>query len=139
MSNAIEKHTQIIFFDGVCGLCNGFVDFLIRKDKKHVFKFCSLQSEFAKKLLIKHKFDASELNTVVLLADNEIFIKSNAVLRIFKKLPFQYAVFYYVLFWIPQFFRDWVYDFVAKYRYKLFGKKETCRIPNSAEIERFLL
>lgn len=138
MPNAIEKHTQIIFFDGVCGLCNGFIDFLIQKDKKQVFKFCSLQSEFAKGLLIKHKFDASELNTVVLLADNEVFIKSNAVLHILKNLQIPYSIFYYILFWIPQFFRDWVYDFISKYRYKLFGKKETCRIPNSAEIKRFL-
>lgn len=138
MPNAIEKHKQIIFFDGVCGLCNGFVDFLIQKDKNRVFKFCSLQSELAKEILAKYKFDTQKLQTVVLLTDNELLIKSNAVLCIFKKLPFPYFIFYYMLFWIPQFFRDWVYDFIAKNRYKIFGKKETCRIPSSAEIERFL-
>lgn len=138
MNKTIEENQSIIFFDGVCGLCNGFVDFLINRDKNQVFKFCSLQSDLANRILSKHKFDTSKLNTVVLLSDNQLFIKSEAVMQILKKLPLPYFLLYCLLFWIPIFFQNWIYNFVAKYRYMFFGKRETCRIPNQKEAERFL-
>lgn len=134
----MDNHTHIVFFDGICGLCNGFVDFMIKNDKKQVFKFCSLQSEFAKNKLAKHQFDSEKLETVVLLSDNQLFIKSKAVLRIFKLLPFPYKILYYMCFWIPTVMSDFVYDWIAKNRYIIFGKKETCRLPNANETNRFL-
>ena len=125
---------QIIFFDGVCNLCNGFVDFLVTRDRDSRFQFASLQGETARRLLPE---GSRELRSVVLLKDGEIFEKSDAVLRVLVQLGGLYG--WSGLFRVlPAFFRDWIYDLVAANRYRIFGRRESCRLPDPGEKEKFL-
>lgn len=126
----------VIFFDGVCGLCNGFVDFVIQADKKQFFKFSPLQSEFAKENLTES--DIKELKSVVLKMNGKTYRKSEAVFEVFKILGGGWRV----LSWfkiLPQPIRNQGYDLVAKHRYRIFGKKELCRFPTPEERQRFIL
>ena len=122
------KAQPIIFFDGVCNLCNASVQFVIDRDKENYFKFTALQSDYAKEVLSNFDFNSSALNSILLLEDGKIYTKSSSVLRIVKKLngfwPLLYS--FYI---VPKFLRDWVYDIIAKNRYKWCGKQENCRVP----------
>ncbi len=124
---------SIIFFDGVCGLCNGFIDFIIRRDKQNIFKMASLQGNYAKEHLKAHH----DLKTVVFSHRGKLFVKSEAVLQIFSLMSFPWNLL--IIFRIfPRFMRDYFYDIVAKNRYEIFGKRDTCRLPNEKEKEYFL-
>lgn len=126
---------KVIFFDGVCGLCNGFVDFVIAVDKKRQFFFSPLQSEFAKNNL-PHDM-TTDLKSVVYLTDGKRFSKSDAVLRIMNELGGLWKL-TTVGRIFPEILRDKAYNLVAENRYKLFGRKETCRLPSAEERERFI-
>jgi len=136
MKNNLKKHHQnIIFFDGVCGLCNGFVDFVLRNDSKKQFLFAPLQGDTFKKW--KQTTSMEFPDSVVLLIDNEFSIKSTAALKILVMLGGWYSVanFFFI---VPLFIRDGVYDFIARNRYGWFGKKESCRLPSPEERSVFL-
>ncbi|KAA3615648.1 MAG: DUF393 domain-containing protein [Calditrichaeota bacterium] len=126
---------SIIFFDGFCILCNGFVDFLIRKDKKKKLKFASLQGETAKVTLPETII--RNIDSVVFLTKDEIYTKSKAVIHILKELPGVWNL-SVILFVIPNIIRDFIYDFIAGSRYNWFEKNHTCRLPNEDEKERIL-
>ncbi len=126
---------RIIFFDGVCSLCNGFVDFILERDKKHLFSFASLQGEHAKLKLNKQDLG---LGSVVLSEDDKTYYKSTAVLRIFFALGGGWTMLSLTLSVIPVFLRDKVYDQIAKNRYRLFGKHDSCRLPTQDEKAYFL-
>jgi predicted DCC family thiol-disulfide oxidoreductase YuxK len=128
---------MIVLFDGVCNLCNFTVNFIIDHDSQAKFKFAALQSEVGKSLLSQHQMPILELNSVIFIRDDKIFHKSTAVLEIAKQLDGFWSHLY-ILRWVPVSIRDWVYDQIAKNRYKLFGKKETCRIPTKELQQRFL-
>jgi predicted DCC family thiol-disulfide oxidoreductase YuxK len=130
--NATNK--PIIFFDGVCNLCNTSVQWIIRKDKKNVFHFASLQSNTAKTLLGNNPM---QYNSIVLYNNGKVFIKSTAVLHVLKLmgLPFRLL---YVLIVVPTFIRNAVYNFVGKNRYKWFGKTDTCLMPSKELMDKFL-
>ena len=128
---------SIIIFDGVCNLCNGAVNFVIKRDPRNVFKFTPLQEKQGVLLLKKHAVDARKLDSIVLIENGNVYIKSSAALRIAKKLSGLWPLFF-VLLIIPSFIRDGVYDFIAKNRYKWFGKKEQCMIPTPGFREKFL-
>jgi predicted DCC family thiol-disulfide oxidoreductase YuxK len=129
---------QIILFDGVCNFCNFWVNFVIKRDKKDLFRFGALQSEKSKDLTNKFNFDTSNLDTFVLIAGDKFFTKSTAALMICKELNGLVKIMYPLIFF-PKFFRDFIYDLIAKNRYKLFGKKDSCRIPTEEEKKKFLL
>jgi predicted DCC family thiol-disulfide oxidoreductase YuxK len=125
----------IVFFDGVCGLCNSFVYFLIKIDKTKVLRYAPLQGSTAMQSLPKEYIE--ELSTFVFKKNDKIFNKSNAVIELLKTL----GGFWYlsaILLIFPLFIRDLVYDFVAKNRIKWFGEKESCRMPTVTERELFL-
>jgi len=126
----------IILFDGVCNLCNGAVQFIIRRDSKAVFRFASLQSDFAKGELERLGKSSTELDSIVFL-DGPIYQKSTAVLKIVRRLPGLWPVLL-VFKIIPRFLRDWMYDRIAKNRYTIFGKSETCMIPSEELRSRFI-
>ena len=128
---------KIIFFDGVCILCNSSVDYILKKDRKKILKFASIQSQFAEDFLHKLRFDISIFDTIVFYDNGKIYIKSDAVLKICRYLgfPFSAAV---MLRIIPGKVRDFIYDQVARTRYKLFKKRQTCRIPESETAGRIL-
>lgn len=126
---SLPKNTQIILFDGVCNLCSGAVQFIIERDKNNVFRFASLQSDLGKQLLAERRIDPKKTDSIILIQPNvAYYIKSSAALQAAKKLSGYYSYLRFLLI-IPTPIRDWVYDFIAKNRYKWFGKKEACWIP----------
>jgi len=127
----------VVLFDGVCNLCSGFVQFLIPRDPERTFAFASLQSDVATELLEDRPVDADALESIVLVEGEDVYVKSSAVLRIAYHLGGVYR-----LLWptrvFPRRFRDWWYDFVANRRYRWFGKKDRCMIPDEDVSDRFL-
>lgn len=128
---------QIILFDGVCNLCASSVKFIIRNDPNQYFQFASLQSEVGQKLLAKFDQRQTPKDSLVLIDGNNAYFKSSAALLIAKKLKGFWRVFYFLIV-IPKPIRDFVYDIVAKNRYKIFGKKESCIISNDLSRDPFL-
>ncbi len=127
----------IVLFDGVCNLCNGAVQFIIRHDKNEKFLFASLQSEIGKRILSSHNLSRDDLKTFLLIEDERVYTKSTAALRVIKQLNGFISVLY-TFNLIPKFIRDSIYDLVAKNRYNWFGKKDECMIPTPQLKARFL-
>ncbi len=134
-----KTDTYIILFDGICNLCNGFVQFVIKRDKKARFKFASLQSPVAEKLLKSYSVSTESMESVILIDENkrQIWTESSAVLNILKNLSGIYALLY-VLIIIPKLLRDFLYRWIAKNRYKWFGRRKECMIPTPDIKKRFL-
>ena len=118
----------VILFDGVCNLCNASVQYVIKHDKKKLFRFVSLQSSFGESVLKQYDLPVNTFNSFILLSDNKIYTRSTAALLVAKKLSGLIKLFYGFII-IPKFIRDFVYDVIAKNRYKWFGKKEACWVP----------
>jgi len=129
--------TYIVLFDGLCNICNGSVNFILKRDKQSKFKFASLQSEIGFKLSEKHKIDTNNVDSIVLIKNDSTYIKSSAVLEILKNMPMGWRLFRIGIIF-PKFMRDWIYDIIAKHRYKIFGKKDECPIPPKDVQDRFL-
>lgn len=127
----------IVLFDGVCNFCNSSVNFIIDRDKNDYFRFTSLQSEEGIKILDHFGLDSTNLTTIILAEDDSYYMKSAAALRIAGRLKFPWNLFK-VLLIVPSFIRNPVYDFIARNRYKWFGKSDTCRIPTESERKKFL-
>tara|TARA_B100000508_G_C11329772_1_gene213702 strand:- start:52 stop:462 length:411 start_codon:yes stop_codon:yes gene_type:complete len=132
-----EEKYKIILFDGVCNLCNSSVNFVIKRDRKNIFKFAALQSEVGLELIEKYAIDSSKTDSIILIEDGKAYIKSTAALRVAKHLGGGYPLLY-IFIVVPTFIRNWVYDYVAKNRYKWYGKKESCMIPTPELKEKFL-
>lgn len=116
-----------ILFDGVCNLCNGVVKFISKRDKTKQFSFLSLQSKEGKELLNQFQINTLTTDSIVYVKKNKAFIKSKAAIAIAKDLGGIYKIL--ILFQIfPTFFNDFIYDFIARNRYKIFGKNDTCEI-----------
>lgn len=130
------SHTRIVFFDGECNLCNGFVDFAVRRNGSGHLKFASLQGETAAQLLADKLL--SDLSTVVFFSDGKVFTQSTAVLHIFLHFGFLWRVLARIAFLCPQFIRDGLYKFVAFRRYQFFGQRSSCRLPTDEEKSYFL-
>ena len=127
--NSTDKiQKPVLLFDGYCNLCSNSVVFVVKREKGDAFRFASLQSGFADKLLqkVSHKDDAPD--SIVFFEDGKTYFRSTAALRITKKLKWPWPLLYAFII-IPPFIRDWFYDAIAKRRYKWFGKKEQCFIP----------
>ena len=127
---------SVVFFDGVCGLCNRFVDFVIRRDQQQIFLFSPLQGQTAERDLPAEMRE--EMRSIVLLeAEGQLYDKSDAALRVLAGLPGIWRGSKMML-WVPRFIRDLVYDLVAANRYRVFGKRDQCRLPTPEERSRFL-
>jgi predicted DCC family thiol-disulfide oxidoreductase YuxK len=124
----MNEKSYIILFDGVCNFCNFWINFIIKYDKEKKFKFAALQSEAGLKLLEKYNLPKDNFETFILLKGNKFFIKSSAVLIIAKNLKGIWKLFYALIIILKP-FRDYLYEIIAKNRYKWFGKREFCRIP----------
>ncbi len=118
----------IIFFDGVCNLCTGSVQFIIKHDPKHYFRFASLQSEIGQQLLQENNLPTEEFGSFILFENGKVYTQSTAALRVAKKLNGLWSLLSVFLI-IPSFIRNGVYNWIAKNRYNWFGKKEECWIP----------
>jgi len=126
---------NIILFDGVCNLCNFSVQFVIERDPKGYFYFLSIQSELGKKLI--QKYDLEMVDSLILVQNGQAYIYSDAVLHIAKGLSSWHRHLYFFSF-LPRGFRNGLYRLVAKFRYNIFGKKESCMIPTPEIKSRFL-
>ncbi len=137
MNHQSKDGTHIILFDGVCNFCNYWVNFILKRDKKNCFKFASLQSDSGQILLEKFGLPKDDFDSFILIADDKIYKKSEAAFIVAKRLtgiskiilPFKT---------LPLRFTDLVYDLIANNRYKIFGKKEFCRIPSPEEKNKFI-
>ncbi|WP_139958065.1 thiol-disulfide oxidoreductase DCC family protein [Flavicella sediminum] len=137
MNTFSSKKNAIILFDGFCNLCDSSVQFVIKRDLKQKFSFCSLQSNEAQSFLERTKPELKEIDSILFIENNKIYTKSSAALKIAKELNAAWPLLY-VFFILPKFIRDAVYDFIAKRRYAWYGKKEQCRIPTKEELDRFI-
>ncbi len=138
VSKFLQENHQIILFDGVCNFCNSSVLRIIKHDKKNVFLFTSLQSEIGKQITAHFDIDTSKVDSIVLVtSEKEFFVKSTAALKILQ----QFGGFWKLLQvgWVfPLFLRDRIYSYIAKNRYKWFGKKESCMIPSPEIQSKFI-
>jgi len=128
---------MVILFDGVCNLCNGFVKFVLKRDKNGIFQFASLQSVYSKELLAYFNHPNIEPETIVVYNGEKIITESDAVLAIVGSL---YGIWKGTLVFklIPRLIRNWLYRLVARNRYKLFGKKDQCMVPDENMKNRFI-
>ncbi|HFA49889.1 MAG TPA: thiol-disulfide oxidoreductase DCC family protein [Bacteroidetes bacterium] len=133
----LHSSYPVILFDGVCNFCNDTINSIIKLDKKNVFKFAPLQSEMGQRMLEAYNRSTEDFNSVVLICDGNLYTKSDAALQTFKHLggPWRYLRIFSV---VPRPVRNAVYDFIAKNRYKWFGKKEQCMVPTPDIKARFL-
>lgn len=131
------EEKPIILFDGVCNFCNSAVNFIIRQDKKRIFRFAPLQSAAGQALLKKHGLSAADLSSFVLIEKGRAYKRTTAALMVANHLPVYWR--WTNLFWvIPASIRDIVYNIIARNRYKWFGRKEECMIPTPDLRSRFL-
>lgn len=138
MIENLPKDKQLILFDGVCNLCNSSVLYVIKHDKANRFMFAPLQSDAGKQIIDNFNIDTSKTDSILLYSKGKgLSVKSSAALHIAKHLGFPRSLMA-VFFIIPTFIRNWVYDFVAKNRYKWYGKKEACMIPTPELTAKFL-
>ncbi|WP_088341106.1 thiol-disulfide oxidoreductase DCC family protein [Robiginitalea sediminis] len=134
----IPTGKKLILFDGVCNLCNRSVQLVLKRDTRDVFRFAPLQSEWGEKLLAARGIDPSQTDSIVLIDPGvAYYIKSDAALEIARDLK-GYRALPFLFGWVPRILRDWVYDLVARNRYRWFGKKEHCMIPTQEEMAKFL-
>ena len=133
----------ILLYDGVCGLCNRFVQFILRRDRKAVFQFAWLQSALAAGILTRHNASPTDLDTVYVvlnheLPDESLLSRSEAVLFVLKHLEGVCRPTASLLQLLPKFLRDAAYNTVARHRYRIFGRSETCTLPSDRDRPRFL-
>lgn len=127
----------IVMFDGVCNFCNSSINFIIRKDKEDYFRFLTLQSEKGKAIIERHHLDPENLQTVILLENGRIYTRSTAALRIVRHLKGGWKLLYAFVI-VPPVIRDFVYNIIAKNRYRWWGKQEACMVPTQEVRKKFL-
>jgi predicted DCC family thiol-disulfide oxidoreductase YuxK len=127
----------VVLFDGVCNLCNGSVRFVIERDPHKHFQFAPLQSETATTLIGGAADPLAMPDSIVLVDDGRLYVRSTAALRIARRLRFPWPLLW-VFMVVPRPLRDWVYDVIARHRYGWFGKRDTCMVPTKEIRDRFL-
>ncbi len=136
------KDRRIVLYDGLCGMCDGVVQFLLRHDHKDAFRFAPQQSDVARQILARHGLDPTKLETICVIEDydsaNErIYTKSDAALQIANGLGGIWEM-ARIASLLPRAFRDLGYDFVARNRYRVFAKRNECRMPAPEDRHKFL-
>jgi predicted DCC family thiol-disulfide oxidoreductase YuxK len=134
----IPEGKSLIVFDGVCNLCNASVQYVIKRDKNNKFLFAPLQSKIGEKIIKAYNINTAKVDSILLFNPKTgIYSKSTAALKIASKLSFPTNILTVFLI-VPAFIRNWVYDYIAKNRYKWYGKKEACMIPTPDLKNKFL-
>ncbi|WP_340016129.1 thiol-disulfide oxidoreductase DCC family protein [Paenibacillus sp. FSL K6-1318] len=133
----VHQGHPIVLVDGVCHFCQGLTKWIIKRDPEGKYHFASLQSDVAKELLEKGNLSTDSMDTFVLIENGNYYTRSTAALRLAKGLKFPYPLLY-VFMIIPKFIRNAVYNWVARNRYRWFGKDEACMLPTPEIKDRFL-
>ncbi|WP_205780371.1 thiol-disulfide oxidoreductase DCC family protein [Flagellimonas oceanensis] len=128
---------NIVLFDGVCNLCSGFVQFVIKRERDSTISFASLQSEEGQGLLKKYGVDSTTVDSIVFIKDDRAFIKSEAFFKIVQHLKAPWP-FLRIFTFLPLKFNNAIYDLIAKNRYKVMGKKNSCWLPSKSMSNRFI-
>jgi predicted DCC family thiol-disulfide oxidoreductase YuxK len=128
---------SLVLFDGACNLCNGFVQFVVARDPGGRFQFGALQSASARRVLELHDTPAPLPDAIVLVDDGQLFTRSTAALRIARRLTFPWPL-AYAFIAVPRPLRDWIYDLIARHRYRWFGTRDHCMVPTPALRSRFI-
>jgi len=139
----MPRSNPIILYDGVCGLCNSLVQFLLKRDSDGRLRFASLQSDFATRVLQRHGFDPKDLDTMHLVENYDqpgerVLQRSTAILRAGRELGGVWSFLAALGRVVPRPLRDMFYGLVARNRYRVFGKYETCMLPDPNQRSRFL-
>lgn len=138
MNIDLPTHKKLILFDGVCNLCNTSIQYVIKHDKKDKFRFAALQSDIGVQIIQKFNIDTKKTDSILLYSiESGLKSKSSAALHVAKHLGFPNNLMT-VFFIVPNFIRNKVYDYIAKNRYKWYGKKESCMIPTKELRAKFL-
>jgi predicted DCC family thiol-disulfide oxidoreductase YuxK len=127
----------VILFDGVCNFCNSAVNFVIKRDKNSALKFTTLQSSIAHQMLANQNIPTNDLSSFVFIESKKIYTRSTAALRVCTYLTGLWPLMYGFII-VPKFIRDGIYNWIAKNRYRWFGKKEECMIPTPEIKAKFL-
>jgi predicted DCC family thiol-disulfide oxidoreductase YuxK len=133
----------IILYDGVCGLCNRFVQFVLKRDRRDHFRFAALQSAFAREILLRHRLDPGTLDTVYLVVnygtpDEYLLARNDASAAVLRELGGFWRLLARILDLLPARFRDWRYRLIARSRYRVFGKYDSCPLPDPKDRSKFL-
>ena len=136
-SSSAALHERIVLYDGVCKLCNGWVNFLIRHDTSHQVRLAAVQTRKGKELLIAAGMSPDEINTIVLLDNGKVYLRAEAIFRVMKWLPFPWRVFS-ILRFFPKAISNRCYDLIAHNRYRLFGRYNEYQQPVADHPQRFL-
>ena len=128
---------NIILFDGVCNFCNATVNTIIKYDTFNHFKFAAQQSEAGQRILKEAGYKVESFNSVLLLKNNQVFTKTDAVIEVCKLLTGMPRIFIFIQY-IPKPIRDFGYSIIAKYRYAVFGKRTACMVPTTAQKNKFI-
>lgn len=131
------KPDKLVLFDGVCNLCNGFVKFIIKRDREGKIMFAPLQSAISGEYLTVFNENPYKFDSVIYISENQLYTKSSAILHILKDLGRGWQLMFGFII-LPTFFRDMLYNVVARTRYRIFGKKDSCMIPSPDIQKRFL-
>jgi predicted DCC family thiol-disulfide oxidoreductase YuxK len=138
-----EPSNPILLYDGVCGLCNRLVQFSLKRDANQRLRFASLQSDFAGKVLQRRGLDARDRDSVYFVencgrADERLTSRSDAVISVLRLIGGSWTIAAALLQIIPRSIRDWAYGIIARNRYRIFGKSESCPLPEARDSHRFL-
>ncbi len=132
-----DINSPILLFDGVCNLCNASVQWVLKHDRKGVFRFAALQSDAGEALLRRFGMPSTDFDTVVMVAGDRVFTRSDAALEIVRRIGGAWSLLT-VFKIVPRPLRNAVYDWVARHRYRWFGRTESCMIPRPEWANRFL-
>ncbi len=133
----LSKTNPILLFDGVCNLCNGAVQFVIKYGSKNTLRFAALQSETGQQILEHFNLPKEDIFSVILVENEKVYVRSSAALRMYKNMGGFWNLMYLFII-VPRPIRDAIYNLIAKNRYKWFGEKESCMIPTPELKSRFL-
>lgn len=137
-SQKSEPTHAVVLFDGVCNVCNDSVKFILARDPTGYFRFASLQSDAARRLLAPYGLSEMPVSTMVLIEGGRVSLKSSAVMRVARQLGSAWRLVAFLLWLTPRPVRDALYTFFVKHRYRWFGQSEQCLVPTPAVRERFL-
>ena len=133
-----DPANPVLLYDGVCGLCNRLVRFVLKRDRRAHFRFASLQSTYAARILKSHGLDPQDLNTLYVVEDERLSTRADAVIFIFQELGGLWRVAAAALRVCPKPLRNWGYNLVARHRYRIFGHYDICLLPENKYQDRFL-